>query len=393
MDTATVKQWRFQPVGATRFLPAGFLMVWLCGWLVGEIFVLTVLIVGLWALLTGSPPPGKNAPLEIMPTLAVGGFLLIWLTFWTIGGLGAMRELLRLLWAEDCIELGRDGLVLTRRLGPRVRRRQLAHSAIRQISLQRPRSELVAQVGTEWVTLTDLGTVAERESAAVTLQAALSLPAEPATTAGLPVGWREIHELRGGVVVVPDPRVRRQRAHVVFFITGVVWSGVLLLVRGSLREPTLWGVTAMLGALGLWLIRQTLWMYRGRKEWRIEPGRLVHQRRYGDEITELAEVRSLELTESSDSDGDRWYALDAVAVPRPGQKSASITILKTLHDPTAPRSLGRWLAQRAKIPLHDRVPTEADRRAEMQRQLEALAQSGKVGSWLARQLKKTGRVP
>jgi hypothetical protein len=378
----------FRPQGVGRFFSAAFLLVWLCGWAVGEAFALFLLFNGLVALLTGHPPPGKNQPLDIGPALAVGGFLLIWVTFWTIGGLAAIRELLRSLWAEDRLDWQPDGLTVTRRLGLLCRRRQLARADIRQIYLQRPRSALVAQVGTSVVTLTDLGTPAERTAAAEQLRAAWGLPEDqPATGAELPAGWQEITELRGGVVVVADPRTRRQQAHLVATVTGVVWSVVFLLVRGSLHEPTRWGLTAMVGVLALWLIRQSLWLYRGRKEWRIERGRLVHQRRSAGEITELAESRALELTESVDSDSDRWYTLAALLTDRPNQKPGQrVTIKTTIHDPTEPRGLGLWLARRAAIPFRDLVPDEATRHADLTKLTEALAATGKFGRWLSNKL-------
>ncbi|MCG3147803.1 MAG: hypothetical protein PCFJNLEI_01244 [Verrucomicrobiae bacterium] len=371
----------FRPQGFGRYCSAAFLLVWLCGWVIGEAFALSILIAGLYALLSGNPPPGKDQPLDIGPALAVGGFLLIWLTFWTIGGVAAIRELLRSLWAEDRIDIRPDGLHLTRRLGPFVTRRQLARAEIRQIYQQRANSALFAQVGNQSIPLTDLGTPAERTTAVERLRVALQMPDDRATTGILPVGWREITELRGGVVATPDPRTRRQQAHVVAVITGVVWSIVLLLIRGSLREPTLWGLTAMVGALALWLIRQSLWMYRGRKEWRIERGRLVHQRRYGTEVTELAETRALELTETTDSDGDRWYTLVAPVTGKP------VTILKTIHDPTEPRNLGLWLSQRAAIPFHDKVPTDTARQADLNQLLDKLETTGRFGRWFARRFR------
>jgi hypothetical protein len=66
-----------------RFGGAGFLMIWLCGWAVGEVFAAG----SLYALLFKVVPRdvrGGNAP----PVL----FLLAWLTFWTFGGIMAMRQ-------------------------------------------------------------------------------------------------------------------------------------------------------------------------------------------------------------------------------------------------------------------------------------------------------------
>ena len=153
----------------------------------------------------------------------------------------------------------------------------------------------------------------------------------------------------------------------------------------------------MVSVLAVWLARQTVWMHRGRKEWRIEHGKLIHQRRFGAEVTELAEARALELTESSDSDGDRWYELRAIEVSQPafaraGKIPPQLKIDRAIHDPTAPRCLGLWLSQRAGIPFHDRVPTEVDKQAEIARLKDQLANSGKFGRFAARLIDRANRT-
>jgi len=383
---------RLRPRGVGRFFGAAFLAFWLCGWAAGEAFALYVLVNGLRALLTGSPPTGGDEPKNIGAAVAVGGFLLIWLAFWTIGGLAAIRELLRSLWAEDCLSVQPDGLLVTSRLGPFVTRRHLPRSEIRRIYAQRPTTALMAQVGSNTVTLSDLGTPAERDAGADWLRSELRLSeALSVTGEALPEGWQEVTDFRGETALAPDLRTRRKQAYIVTVIAGAVWSGVLLLARGSLREPTQWGVTAMAGAVACWLTWQALWLFRGRKEWRIEHARLVHQRRYGAHVTELAEARALELTESSDSDGDRWYDLEALITDRPGQKPGRRrSIQRTIHDPTTPRSLGLWLAKRSAISFRDLVPDDAARDAELARVTDALANTGTFGQWLARLVKRQG---
>lgn len=173
--------------------------------------------------------------------------------------------------------------------------------------------------------------------------------------------------------------------------SGGVWSGLVLLARERLGEPNLWGVTLLLTVLAAWLSRQTLWMFRGRKEWWIGSGVLVHQRRFADEVTELCRARALELTESRDSDNDAWYHLNAIALSpspltRADKAPARIRIAHSIHDPTEPRCLGRWLSQQAAIPFHDRVPTEADKLADVTRLKEQLASSGKFGGFVVRLL-------
>ena len=236
---------------------------------------------------------------------------------------------------------------------------------------------LMAQVGSGVIELTDLGTPTERSKAAGELRAALGLPEHdsPTDLAALPQDWQEIIDPRGQRLLAPNPRTRRTQAHIVSVIAGIVWTGVMLLAWESRRDPNLWVLTFMAGVLAAWLARQAIWLHRGRKEWRIEHAKLVHQRRFGVSVTELVEARALELIESTDSDGDRWYELRAInlsaQVHAPPVGSGKLRpqqrIQHTLHDPTEPRCLGLWLAQRASIPLYDRVPGDAARQAEFAR--------------------------
>jgi ADP-ribose pyrophosphatase YjhB (NUDIX family) len=123
-------------------------------------------------------------------------------------------------------------------------------------------------------------------------------------------------------------------------------------------------------------------------DYRLFPTGLVHQRRDGGEVAELAEARALELTESANSDGDRWYTLAALLTDRPNQKPGQrVTIHKTIHDPTEPRNFGLWLARRAAIPCRDLVPDAAARQAEVTKLTDALAATGKFDRWPARRLR------
>lgn len=393
-QTIAAVERRFRPRGAGRFGSAAFLVLWLCAWAVGEAFALLMIGHGIYSLVTGRPALGSDQPLRLGPALAAGCFLIVWLTIWTVGGIMAIRELLRSWWAEDRLVLDREVLTRSHRLGPFVFTKRLPRDGIRRVFVQRPGqgvSTLVAQLGPGLVELTDLGTPAERDEAASQLRAALGLADEDHSTrlAALPESWQEITSPRGDALLVPNLHTRRQQALFVAAIAIVVWTMLVLLAWESLREPNLWVVTAMVSALAVWLARQTVWMHQGRKEWRLRFGTIVWQRRFGLTVTELAEARALELTESIDSDGDRWYELRAIELSQPAFTRARkipprLKIDRAIHDPTEPRCLGLWLSQRTGIPFHDRVPDDAARRAETARLRELLGASGKSGSFLAR---------
>ncbi len=389
----------FRPREPGRVRDALFLCLWLCFWAVGEVLALFFLGEGIWALLTGRPAAGADEPLRMAPALGAGAFLLVWLAIWTVGGVMAIQEFFRLVWAEDRLALDRDVLRCTRLRGPFTSSCALARREIRRVFVQPTNTTLMVQIKSNLMKLTDLGTPAERTEAARQLCAAIELSEENASVepAALPDDWQEAAGPRGERLLVPNLKTRRQQAVVIAIITGVVWTGLVLLARESLSEPTLWVVTLMLTMMGVWLARQTLWLFRDRKEWRIEPGRLVHQRRCAGAVTELCEARALELTESRDSDNDAWYHLHAINLaPSPfthaGQTPDKIRIMHSIHDPTESRCLGRWLSQQAGIPFHDCVPTEADKQAEFARIKDQLARSGKFGRFVSRLLDRAGRA-
>jgi hypothetical protein len=311
----TITDWeaRFRPRGAGRFVGAAFLSVWLCGWAAGEAFVLFVLGAGAVALATGQPAMGRDQPAALGPALAVGGFLVVWLAFWTLGGMAAMRELLRLLWAEDHLAACPEGLLLSRRLGPFRSLRRLAKADIRRVFVQRRRSTLMAETDAGLVELTNLGTVQERTDAAAHLRRVLARPDEQAGTApeAVPKGWEEIHVPQSGAVLVPNLRTRHKQARVMAAVTLAASVVLLLLVRASLRDVNLWALTAMAGAATAGLGWGAAWLWWGRKEWVISPGRLTLQKRFAGRVRVLGEAHALELTEREDSDGDGWYELGA----------------------------------------------------------------------------------
>lgn len=82
-----------------------FLLVWLGGWLVGEIFALT----SLFRILSGRENPAEGF-------FAVGGFLAVWLTFWTIGGFFALYQVLIRLAGKQVIRVTDFQMSVSKRL-------------------------------------------------------------------------------------------------------------------------------------------------------------------------------------------------------------------------------------------------------------------------------------
>jgi hypothetical protein len=133
-------------------------------------------------------------------------------------------------------------------------------------------------------------------------------------------------------------------------------------------------------------------------------------------VRDVFEARRLELNVSTDSDGDEWYALDALSDDtssspttgasdptrvhnRPITASINITwtvrsngpgstsvvfdksrrrIVSAMNDAIVPRRLGAWLSSRAGIPLEDHSTPET-RTADLRALREQLEQSGTLG--------------
>jgi hypothetical protein len=73
-----------------------FLIIWLCAWLAGEVFVLPEIL--------GS---GKSGPPEL--------FSIIWVIGWTIGGLFTIRMLIWYLIGKEIIKVGQGVLVIQKK--------------------------------------------------------------------------------------------------------------------------------------------------------------------------------------------------------------------------------------------------------------------------------------
>jgi hypothetical protein len=97
-----------------------FIPVWLCGWLLGEVFVL---IAVLNLALAGS---------------ALALILLLWLTFWTYGGFRAVQGLLWNIKGREVITLGSGLLTIDRRFQPLYRRREYELSEVSGLRVHNP---------------------------------------------------------------------------------------------------------------------------------------------------------------------------------------------------------------------------------------------------------------
>lgn len=390
---------RLQPRGIGRFFGAAFLAFWLCGWAFGEAFALWLLGTGAAALLHGEAPQGSAAPLQAAPALAVGAFVLFWLVLWTFGGIMAMKELMRLLWAEDRILASGSGLEVIRLRGPFRSTKEYPRDMIRGFVITPKYSALAMETDRERIELSRLGTLEERQAAVKELRTelalgeSLALVSSPAGgPAGLPKGWEETITPEGERALVPDSNTRRIQARVAGVLALSMAVATLAVAGGSITSPALipGAVMALLATLGLaW---GALWLARGRKEWKIGGGRLTLRRRFGSSLKDEFEAERLEITVHRDSDGDEWFALEAVTGTEPPVDHAKPMeaarharthrrqIASVIHDPAVPMRLGAWLSRAAGVPLQDRTTPEVRRMevAVLKGQLDAAGPLGKL---------------
>ena len=383
---------------------AAFLLFWLTGWAFGEAFALWFLGKGVAALLSGEAPQGSA--LETAPIFAIGAFILFWLVFWTFGGVMAIRELLRILWGEDRILVSGSGLRVTHLVGPFRATKEYSRDVIRGFVLTRKYSALAMETAKDQVELSRLGTLEERQDATKELRRELGLtetvlpgPGVEGAPVTLPKGWEEIITPEGERALVPDLRNRANQARVVGVLALVMAIATFAVASHAITSPGLipGAVIATLATLGLaW---GTLWLVRGRKEWKIGGGRLMLRRRFGSTLQEEFQAERLEITVHRDSDGDEWYALEAIAggeppvdVTKPLEVARHVRkhrrqIVSVIHDPAVPMRLGAWLARAAGVPLEDRSTPEV-RQMEIKVLKGQLDASGPLGKFALKLIEK-----
>jgi len=388
---------RLRPRGFGRWFSAAFLLVWLCGWLAGECFAIWMLVLGVRSFLSGTPAPGSPAAMPIGVAAFAALFLLLWLSFWTLGGWAAGYHLLQIISSEDRILVRHDALVLHRRIGPFRSTRTVPRSEIAAIYSVARKNRIVAETAAGTIDLTMHAAGSEVAALVAALREALGTGGGRDETF-LPKDWREVIDDEGRTALVHLEDHRRTRGRIAWGLTILVAGLAVAAARGARADagglPAAYGLALLALALGwgAWRISST------RREWRIDPGRLVLRRRSARGVRELFEARSLEFVATTDSDDDRWYTLYAVAPgapptqvpPRIADLRLRRKIARAMDDPSEPRRLGAWIAQRSGLRLDDRSP--ADMKAvSLTDLLGRLEASGCLGRWLAKRLPRESR--
>jgi len=396
--TAAGLETQLDVTGIGRFFSAAFLVVWLAGWAVGEAFALWFLAVGARALVTGQPPEPGRASLRPELALPVGLFLLFWLSLWTLGGVMAGRELLRILFGRDRIRLGDAALEIEHSYGLFRLREELPRVELRRFYRKPRGAALCVETTCGMTELTRLGTPAERAELEQTLNAAIHLAAQPAPAGALPTGWCELSSLERDSVLVKDPASRRKQAWTSWIVCAFLTLIPLYLLATARERADQWAAPLFSIALAAAAAWGAIWLSFGRNEWRLEKGRMVLQRRFGQNRTTRFEAVSLELIEDNSGDDGPSYLLTAVAAGAPARtpNHHAGKHRRTIHrhgdDPTEPRNFGLWLHHRCQLPFADR--TTADARAEEFEALkQKLANSGRFGRVMLRLVERLEPPP
>ncbi len=177
--------------GIARFFGAGFLGIWLIGWIVGETFALWLAGAGAWSFLTGQPPGAGHEPVSLGIAIVGGLFLFFWLSLWTVGGIAAIWEFLRLLCGKDRIEVTADGVRIENGYGLFRSTKNLRRDELRCFYNRPNRAALCVDTVRSTIELTRVGTWQERVALAQKLNAQFDIAPEH-REGQLPTGWCEV---------------------------------------------------------------------------------------------------------------------------------------------------------------------------------------------------------
>jgi hypothetical protein len=327
-----------RPTGLLRYLPAAFLAFWLCGWALGEVVVL-------FLLLGPAAASSLEAAREVLPfgvgriplpsgslPLPVLAFLALWLAFWTWGGISAAWELLRLLSGSDRYVLRPGSFTYQRCAGPFGRARLFRAGSVEAIVDRRRKSRLVAMVSGKEVALSAGVPPEVGPWLAGRLRAALGLPAPgqasaaaatadpPAPSAAVapavPSQWQATPRPEGGVVLAAPPTKSRKAAGCALVVAVLVSMGAAALVAAAFakrgRVDGIVGVATAAVVATILVDGLCLWVAVARETWVLTKGHIERSRSFGRWGRRRA-VRNgtLVVRLSTDDDGDDWFELEA----------------------------------------------------------------------------------
>lgn len=301
--------------GCMRIPESIFLLAWLCGWAVGEVFAGRGFIWMVQQILAG-----KAGGTEWISAI----FLAIWLTFWTLGGVGAAVALVRGIAGSDEIEFTPEEWRVSRLVAGFGWTRSIPVADIRAVLLVQ-RGTLVAELADRDIVLTRYGTKEEKQAIISRFTPRENLDEE------LPRRWRAVPEgdrLRIEPRAVDSPGclvicglIAIGAAAPFFFVDTLPRLG--LLIPAFFAAITIWGTFSRRG----WLVRRgELASFVAFPGWRRE---VVFDR------------QSLIVRSSTDADGDGTFTLIATV------NGKERTLFWERNDERTAMRLGRFLVRQA----------------------------------------------
>lgn len=401
-DTFEGTQISIKAQGGARFLGAGFLGIWLCGWLIGEVVALSFLFVIGWYLLTGEHLMEKVQLPQGPALYAIGGFLLLWGTLWTLGGIAALREFARLLWGREKVLLTPDRVRVVHRAFPYSTQNEASVGDMQGFSQGgRKRKGLYLELRKGSLHLTRLGTEQEKlelerliRSRYTSIFGTPSTPRHRNDNQDKPEGrllrdWILEPLPEGSKAVMLDPAVRRKQQIALWIAAGLFDSLASLLVYKCIANLALAPIACMVSAAGVACTVGAVRMGTGRPEWLLGRGTLTLQRRSASGVRRLFEAVRVELdiTHGERSSSAQLYAVcaEARALP-PYQAAHRKTIVSKATGIKELRAFGHYLAKQTGMEFIDRSRPE-NRAQELQALKERLEQGGTFSRWVAGKIK------
>jgi hypothetical protein len=342
---------RLRPSGCANFVAVPFLAFWLCGWAVGEVAVLTILVRSFGIDFT-FPLPGAIGKLLPHGDPQISGapivFMFVWLTFWTFGGLAAMTTLLRQIGGADVIELRPDEWNSWRGILMFGRERVFHIGDAGSIYTRRKDNALVALVSGKEVLITNLGTATERAwlRDQIAARYSVALPenriAALQTAEGeivLPPQWTSEPLADGSTEVSASAQQRRGLRGCLAIFTGIL-EGIIALpalihfvthtASAADYVRALFAVAILAGAFALW---------NAKERWSVREGILTHDLAIGPyRKSERFTGGVFSVTSTRDSDDDESFVLELAPSDAPKRR------LYSGSDQTAVIGFARFLA-------------------------------------------------
>lgn len=201
---------------------------------------------------------------------------------------------------------------------------------------------------------------------------------ERVSAIAVPGGWEVIVTPEGERALVVNRAKRRIQAV-------AAGTGAMLMVaitrwvgHGWTHDRDSAGAAFLLVSCAIALATWAVWLALGRSEWCIGRGRLTLRRRFASSLRDVFQARRLALVMTTDSDGDKWFELVALAEegppapsgieltahftgnpPRPAgitlrtSRATRRTVARRMNNGSRVRDLGAWLASEAGLEYQD----------------------------------------